>query len=86
MKTFIPRPSMHDQTMCSCLFGATVPFCKCVGWCASKKKFMTSHQVKQKGCLGKDCKCFYKIEDRGFWDARAKKKLRKKLYRIVTAY
>ncbi len=66
MKVFIPRPSMHDQTMCSCLFGATVPFAKCVGWCATKKKFMTSHQVKQKGCLGKDCNCFTRLKTEAF--------------------
>lgn len=77
---------MNDETICSSLYGSTIKFRHCVAWCARKKKFLTAHQVNKKGCLGKQCSAFYQVENRGFWNARAKKKLRKKLYRIVTAY
>lgn len=73
-KKFIPRPTMNKDTICSSLYGCTIKFGKCVAWCANKKKFLTGHQVNKKGCLGKQCKCFYQVEDRAFWYMRQRKK------------
>ena len=59
------------------LYGSETCYRNCVAWCKYHHIHLTARQVKQKGCLGKQCKCLDRIEHK-FWRDREAKKLKKK--------
>ena len=59
------------------LYGSETYFKNCPGFCKLHHKHLTTKQIKQKGCLGKQCKYLDKFEHR-YWEIREKKKQLKK--------
>lgn len=50
----------------------------CVVYCEYHKYYLTSKQLKQKGCMGKQCPYMQKLEHT-FWKLKEKKKLDKEM-------
>lgn len=69
-KLYKGKFDLNPNDQCKILFGGEVPFMKCVAFCRQKGRYLTAHQLKSKGCLGKQCKFLAKIEDREFWRQR----------------
>lgn len=71
---YTPKTNGDRYSICKTLFGCQTYFYKCVGYCQKKGKYLTTKQLKNKGCLKKQCKCLVKLEDRTFWKLREQKK------------
>ena len=59
------------------LYGSETTYSRCVAWCKYHHLHLTAKQVKQKGCLGKQCKCLDRIDCKFWTDREAKKKKKK---------
>ena len=59
------------------LYGCETFYRKCPAYCKFHHKYLTTHQLKEKQCLGKQCKLLLKIEH-PYWQFRNKKKQLKK--------
>ena len=64
------------------LYGSETYYKNCPAYCKFHHKYLTAKQIKQKGCLGKQCKCLNKFEHK-FWELRElKKEIRRGIYGI----
>lgn len=60
------------------LYGSETYFKNVPGFCKLHHKHLTIKQIKQKGCLGKQCKYLDKFEEHKYWKQREEKKRLKK--------
>ena len=67
----------HPYDIVNVLYGSTTYFKNCPAFCKLHHKHLTIKQLKQKGCLGKQCKYLDKFEHK-YWEQREKKKQLKK--------
>ena len=67
---------MRPNDIVEVLYGTETYLWNCPGYCKYHKKYLTVRQIKQKHCLGKQCKCLNKL-DHKFWEQRERKKQRK---------
>ena len=58
------------------LYGTESKLWNCPAYCKLHHRYLTVRQIKQKHCLGKECKYLDKLEHK-YWEQRARKKLRK---------
>lgn len=80
------RPKENDEpyAICNTLYGTRTYYYKCIGYCTRKGKYLTTKQLKGKGCLGKQCPHLVKIEDRTFWKRKQKLKENKQSAKVLT--
>ena len=55
------------------LYGSETLYKNCPAYCLNHHKFLTEKQIKNKGCLGKQCQWLDKREHQ-FWKNREEKK------------
>lgn len=55
------------------LYGSETYYKNVAAYCKYHHKHLTVKQIKQKGCLGKQCKCLSKLEHH-YWEIRKKRK------------
>ena len=60
------------------LYGSETYFKNVPAFCKLHHKHLTAKQIKQKGCLGKQCKYLDKFLENRYWEQREKKKQLKK--------
>ena len=60
------------------LYGSETEFRNCPAFCKLHHKHLTVRQIKQKGCLGKQCKYLDKFLSNKYWEYREKRKQLKK--------
>ena len=60
------------------LYGSETYYKNAVAFCKFHHCHLTARQVKQKGCLGKQCKCLDRIETHPYWEQRKQKKIARK--------
>jgi len=60
------------------LYASETYFWNVAAYCNYHHKYLTVKQIKQKHCLGKQCKHLVKNPMHNFWDYREKRKLLKK--------
>ena len=69
------------------LYGSEFMECKACGFCKYHKCYLTVRQLKQHGCLQKQCKHLQKNEEHQYWHQReAKKQKRKKRKEDINNY
>lgn len=71
---YAEKTNKDKNAICNTLFGSQTYFGRCVGFCQMKGKYLTVKQLRIKGCLKKNCKHLYKIQDSVFWQQRDVKK------------
>lgn len=74
-------PTDPDE-ICNTLYNSQTYFSKCVGYCTFHKRYVTSHQMKKKQCLKKQCTAFIKQVNHELWikkELQKEKKRRSKL-------
>ena len=70
-------PENPDE-ICKTLYNSETFFSRCVGYCNFHKAYITSHQVKTKHCLKKQCDAFIKNPSHEFWIQKEMKKAERK--------
>ena len=68
---------MSPNDIVPVLYGTETYLWNCPGYCSYHHKYLTVRQIKQKHCLGKQCKCLQKLVNHRFWEYRERKKQRK---------
>lgn len=68
---------MRPNDIVEVLYGTETYLWNCPAYCKYHHRYLTVRQIKQKHCLGKQCKCLQKLENHVFWKRRELKKQRK---------
>lgn len=68
----------NPDTICDTLYNTQTYFSRCVGYCTFHGGYLTSHQMKRKKCLQKNCDAFIKQSEHAYWRILESKKTQKK--------
>jgi inhibitor of KinA sporulation pathway (predicted exonuclease) len=66
------------DAICDALYNTQTYFSRCVGYCTFHRGYLTSHQMKRKKCLQKNCDAFIKLAENEYWKTQEFLKIQKK--------